>query len=194
MIKHHESAIIVHKFDGKCSAPSRLNYDAVIKVAGSGIRTHSQVARMHPSVTVPTQESVSGESTDESLVWTVSKHNFVVEVLKENRKRSRILSDRVTDHAIFMMSIEGRIWSWIPGAERTEGYKADEFIDRHSFCVIPSEKVARRRLGEILLIAAPNRRYEEQGTRARKNASRFLASITFTALLDRAAQPRGFSQ
>ena len=43
-------------------------------------------------------------------------------------------------------------------------------------------------------MAAASGRHEEQGMRVRKDGSRFLASVTFTALRDPAGNLRGFSE
>lgn len=52
----------------------------------------------------------------------------------------------------------------------------------------------RGRPEEILRITAASGRHEEHGMRVRKDGLRFLASVTFTALRDRAGNLRGFSE
>ena len=50
----------------------------------------------------------------------------------------------------------------------------------------PFEDIERGRPEEVLRLTAANGRHEEQGMRVRKDGSRFLASLTFTALHDEA--------
>jgi PAS domain S-box-containing protein len=105
-----------------------------------------------------------------------------------------MLLDGVQEHAIFMMDPRGQIVSWNAGAERIKGYKADQIIGRNFSCFFPPEDIERRRPEEILRMTAAGGRHEEQGMRVRKDGSRFLASVTFTALRDPAGNLRGFSE
>jgi PAS domain S-box-containing protein len=93
-----------------------------------------------------------------------------------------------------MMDTQGRILSWNAGAERIKGYSSDEIIGQNFSCFFPPEDVKRGRPEEVLRITAASGRHEEQGMRMRKDGSRFLASVTFTALRDPAGNLRGFSE
>src|ERR1700687_2604052 len=105
-----------------------------------------------------------------------------------------MLLDGVRDYAIFMMDARGQIVSWNAGAERTKGYRSDEIIGHNFSCFFPPADIARGRPEEVLRITAANGRHEEQGMRVRKDGSRFLASVTFTALRDTTGKLRGFSE
>src|ERR1700728_616756 len=67
-------------------------------------------------------------------------------------------------------------------------------IGRNFFCFFTSADIERGRPEEILRIAAASGRHEEQGMRVRRNGSRFLANVVFTALRDAAGNLRGFSE
>ena len=105
-----------------------------------------------------------------------------------------MLLDGIQDYAIFMMDPQGQIVSWNAGAERIKGYRADEIIGRNFSCFFPPEDIERGRPEEVLRMTAASGRHEEQGMRVRKDGSRFLASVTFTALRDPAGNLRGFSE
>ena len=105
-----------------------------------------------------------------------------------------MLLDGVQNYAIFMMDTEGRILSWNAGAERIKGYSSDQIIGHNFSCFFPPEDIKRGRPEEVLRITAASGRHEEQGIRMRKDGSRFLASVTFTALRDPAGNLRGFSE
>jgi PAS domain S-box-containing protein len=125
---------------------------------------------------------------------TESRLQLLEEALRESQEQYRMLLDGIEDHAIFMMDPEGRIISWNAGAERIKGYRADEIIGHDFSCFFPPEDIERGRPEEILRIATAVGRHEERGMRVRKDGSRFLASVTFTALRDPAGNLRGFSE
>src|SRR5271154_3156532 len=128
------------------------------------------------------------------LAQMEGKRRLMEKALRESQEQYRMLLDGIEDYAIFMMDPEGRIVSWNAGAERIKGYRADEIIGHNFSCFFPPEDVERGRPAEILRIAAANGRHEEQGMRLRKDGSRFLASVTFTALRDPIGNLRGFSE
>jgi PAS domain S-box-containing protein len=118
----------------------------------------------------------------------------LAEALRQSEERNRMLLDGIHDYAIFMMDPRGQIVSWNAGAERIKGYRADEILGRNFSCFFPPDDVERGRPEEILRMTAARGRHEEQGMRVRKDGSRFLASVTFTALRDPAGNLRGFSE
>jgi len=105
-----------------------------------------------------------------------------------------MLLDTIQDYAIFMMDPRGEIISWNAGAERIKGYTSDEMIGRNFSCFFPAEDVESGRPEEVLRLTAASGRHEEQAIRVRKDGSRFLASLTFTALHDQAGHLKGFSE
>ncbi|MGC1128284.1 MAG: PAS domain S-box protein, partial [Candidatus Acidiferrales bacterium] len=89
---------------------------------------------------------------------------------------------------------EGKVVSWNAGAERISGYSADQIIGRNFSSFFSPEDIRRGTRAEILRLAAERGRYEEQGTRVRKDGSRFVESVTLAALRDHAGQLQGFSE
>ena len=118
----------------------------------------------------------------------------LAEALRESEERYRMLLDGIQNYAIFMMDTEGRILSWNAGAERIKGYTADQIIGHNFSCFFPPEDIKRGRPEEVLRIAAASGRHEEQSMRVRKDGSRFLAGVTFTALRDPVGNLQGFSE
>jgi PAS domain S-box-containing protein len=129
--------------------------------------------------------------------WSVwrdgSRRGRAEEALQDSQERYRMLLDEVRDHAIIMMDPQGRIVTWNAGAEQIQGYSADEIIGQDFSCFYLPEDIARGRPQEILRLTAASGRLEEHGMRVRKDGSRFLASIVFTALHGPAGDLRGFS-
>jgi PAS domain S-box-containing protein len=122
------------------------------------------------------------------------RHHLTEVALHECDERYRMLLDGVHDYAIFMMDPQGKIVSWNAGAERIKGYTAKQIIGQNFSCFFPAEDIERGRPEEVLRMTAASGRHEEQGVRVRKDGSRFLASLTFTALRDPAGNLRGFSE
>jgi PAS domain S-box-containing protein len=142
--------------------------------------------------TVPS--SVSSAAASAAAPQRDSSGRELAEALRESEERYRMLLDGIQNYAIFMMDAQGRILSWNAGAERIKGYTSDQIIGRNFSCFFPPEDIERGRPEEVLRRTAASGRHEEQGMRMRKNGSRFLASVTVTALRDPAGNLRGFSE
>src|SRR3984885_934149 len=134
------------------------------------------------------------KNAEKHLAEADGGRRLMEEALRESQEQYRMLLDGVEDHAIFMMDPKGQIVSWNAGAERIKGYKADEIIGHNFSCFFPPADIERGRPQEVLRITAASGRHEEQGMRVRKDGSRFLASVTVTALRDPSGDLRGFSE
>jgi PAS domain S-box-containing protein len=147
-----------------------------------------------PVATATIRDISVRKAAEEYLAQMEARRQIVEDSLRESEERYRMLLDGVQHYAIFAMDPEGQVVSWNVGAELVKGYKADEIIGRNFSCFFPPEDIAQNRPQEILRMAAANGRYEEQGVRVRKDGSRFLASLAFTALRDSVGNLRGFSE
>src|ERR1700685_1986975 len=87
----------------------------------------------------------------------------------------RLLAENLTDYALFLLTPEGIIASWNPGAERMKQYKPSEIIGRH-FSTFYSEADKKAHKPEMELKgAAATGRHEDEGWRIRKDGTRFWA-------------------
>jgi PAS domain S-box-containing protein len=120
--------------------------------------------------------------------------NVAEEALWDSEEKYRILLDEVQDYAIFVLDPQGMVVSWNASAERIKGYIADEIIGQNFSRFFSPEDIKHGRPEEVLRMTAASGRHEYQGVRVRKDRSRFLASIIFTALRDPAGNLRGFSE
>jgi len=87
------------------------------------------------------------------------------------------LVQSVTDYAIYMLDLEGRVSSWNPGAERTKGYAAGEIIGEHFSRFYTPEDRAAGVPARALKAAAEEGRFTAEGWRLRKDGSRFWAMV-----------------
>src|SRR6476660_9543653 len=96
----------------------------------------------------------------------------------------RIMVDSVRDYAIFLLTPEGVVASWNPGAERLKQYTAEEIIGRHFSTFYPEKDIVSGKPEFELKGAAQVGRFEDEGWRIRKDGSRFWANVVITRILD----------
>jgi PAS domain S-box-containing protein len=106
----------------------------------------------------------------------------------------RLLVENVTDYAIFVIDVEGRVATWTEGAERQMGYSGDEILGRHLSALYPPEDVASGSPGRDLHTAATEGRCEGVAWRVRKDGSRIWVSVVITAIRDDAGRVIGYGQ
>jgi PAS domain S-box-containing protein len=124
----------------------------------------------------------------------VTERKETEEALRRTRERDRLLLESVTDYAIYMLGLDGRVLSWNPGAERMTGYSAEEVLG-HDYSVFHLEADAEAgRPRRILELAAERGHYEEEGWRVRKDGTRFWATVVVNAMRDEDGRLRGFSK
>ncbi len=114
--------------------------------------------------------------------------------LRDSEEKYRMLLDGVEDYAIFVLDLRGLVISWNAGAERINGYAADQIVGRSFACLYLPDDVRNGRPEEVLRIAAASGRYTEIGIRQRQDGSQFLAEVIVTALRNRAGELLGFSE
>jgi PAS domain S-box-containing protein len=112
----------------------------------------------------------------------------------DGEERFRLLVDGVTDYAIFMLDPEGRITSWNAGAERINGYRAQEILGRHLSIFYPKEDAEAGKPQREIEQATREGRYVEEGWRVRQSGERYWAYVTLTALRTSQGRLRGFAK
>jgi PAS domain S-box-containing protein len=154
--------------------------------------------RLGQTRTVLILGTVLGVLTAMAAGWSVrldtSGRGLVEGALRDSEEKYRMLLDGVQDYAIFMLDPGGRVVSWNAGAERIKGYKSEEIIGLNFSRFFSPEDIQQGRPEEVLRMTAASGRHEEQGMRVRKDGSRFLESVTFTALRDPLGILLGFSE
>src|SRR5689334_11081437 len=88
-----------------------------------------------------------------------------------------LLIRSMVDYAIYMLSPDGYVASWNPGAERIKGYSAEEIIGEHfSRFYTKEDRVAGVPM-QALKTAAETGRFTTEAWRVRKDGSRFWAMV-----------------
>jgi PAS domain S-box-containing protein len=108
--------------------------------------------------------------------------------------RLQLLIDSVTDHAIYMIDVEGRVASWNSGAARLKGYSAEEIIGEPFSKFFTPEDQARELPKEALAEVARAGRFQSEGWRVRADGSRFWALSVIAAVRDDKRKLLGFAE
>ncbi|MHB1321408.1 MAG: hybrid sensor histidine kinase/response regulator [Acidithiobacillus ferrivorans] len=106
----------------------------------------------------------------------------------------RLMVESVTDYAIVMLDPEGRVVSWNSGAERIQGYQAEDIVGQHfSRFYLEADVVNGKAQSDMENVRA-NGRFEDEGWRVRKDGSSFWANVIYTAIRDQFGNLRGFAK
>jgi PAS domain S-box-containing protein len=108
--------------------------------------------------------------------------------------RARLLLEAVTDYAIYMLTPDGYVSSWNPGAARLKGYSAAEAVGIHFSAFYSLEDREARVPGSALRTAAAEGRIQMEGWRVRKDGSRFWALVVIDAIRDPDGDLVGFAK
>jgi PAS domain S-box-containing protein len=106
----------------------------------------------------------------------------------------RLLVENVTDYAIFVMDVEGRVATWTEGAERQTGYTESEIVGQHFTVFYPHEDAESGAPGRDLHTAKTEGRCEGTSWRVRKDGSRIWVSVVITAIRDDQGTVIGFGK
>jgi PAS domain S-box-containing protein len=114
----------------------------------------------------------------------LTERKFAEEALRQSQEQFRILVQGVTDYAIYMLDLDGRITNWNMGAQRIKGYLPNEIIGEHFSRFYTEEDRESGAPQKALEIAAQEGRFEKEGWRVRKDGSRFWANVVIDPIRD----------
>lgn len=100
--------------------------------------------------------------------------------LQESERRFRLLVEGVKDHAIYMLDPDGRIITWNIGAERLQGYQAQEIIGKDFSCFYLDKEAQEK----ALQLAIEQGSFEEECIQIRKDGSQYWSNVIITPLYD----------
>lgn len=124
----------------------------------------------------------------------LTERHATEETLRRSEQQFRLLVQGVTDYAIYMIDLQGRVTNWNAGAQRIKGYAPDEIIGRYFGCFYTE---ADREAGEparALRTAAAEGRFEKEGWRVRKDGERFWAHVVIDPIRDDDGKIIGFAK
>ncbi|MFJ4259184.1 putative bifunctional diguanylate cyclase/phosphodiesterase [Pseudomonas monteilii] len=106
----------------------------------------------------------------------------------------RLLIQSVVDYAIYLLTPEGIVANWNPGAQRAKGYHAEEIVGQHYSLFYSDAERAAGLPALNLEQARSTGRFEEVGSRLRKDGTAFHAHVVIEAVHDDAGQLVGFAK
>ena len=106
--------------------------------------------------------------------------------------RFRRLIESVTDHAIYLLNLDGFVASWNLGAQRVTGYTPDEAIGQHISRFFTDEDKLAGIPTRALELARQEHRCEIEGWRRRKDGSRFWVTSVIEPVLEDNGTVSGF--
>lgn len=110
------------------------------------------------------------------------------------QQRFQLLINSITDYAIYMLDVDGRITTWNPGAERFKGYTADEIIGQNFSVFFTPEDRAAGVPEKALAASLAEGRFEAEGWRLRKDGSRFYVNAVLDPIYDPSGAHVGFAK
>jgi len=113
---------------------------------------------------------------------------------QQSEQRFHLFVRSVTDYAIYMLDPDGYVIEWNAGAERIKGYSAEEIVGQHVSRFYTAEDRNAGVPQRALEKAAKDGRYEAEGWRARKDGTRFFASVVIDAVHDASGKLVGFAK
>lgn len=143
----------------------------------------------------PFTETELGIALETALIRHLSTRQWCEynqRALDQSEKTFHLLVDSISDYAIYMLDIHGRITSWNPGAERIKGYTASEIIGQH-YSVLHPQEGREQHVAHVLTVARKHGRYQEEGWRVRKDGTSFWGIVTLSSIKDERQQCIGFA-
>jgi diguanylate cyclase (GGDEF)-like protein/PAS domain S-box-containing protein len=93
-----------------------------------------------------------------------------------------------------MLTPEGIVANWNPGAQKAKGYTAAEIVGQHYSVFYSEEERASDQPGRNLEIAAATGRFEAQGWRLKKDGGAFWAHVVIDAVRGPSGELIGFAK
>lgn len=106
----------------------------------------------------------------------------------------RLLIQSVADYAIYLLTPDGRVANWNPGAQRAKGYSSEEIVGKHYSLFYHEDERAAGLPQQNLEQARRTGRFEASGLRLRKDGSAFHAHVVIDAVRDEQGQLVGFAK
>jgi two-component system, sensor histidine kinase and response regulator len=123
----------------------------------------------------------------------VTRRRQAEEALLETEASFRQIVESVSDYAIYLLDLDGTVATWNAGAQRIQGYSAEEIIGQHFSRFFHADAQASGLPAEQLRQAATEGQAKSEGWRVRNDGSCFWANDLITALRDTTGNLKGFS-
>ncbi len=116
------------------------------------------------------------------------------DAMAESEARFRALIAAIENYAIILLDVDGTVVTWNDGAQQLKGFRAEEIIGQPVSKFYLDEDVHSGLPAQHLKMAASQGRLEVSGWRRKRDGSKFLANIIFTAVRDETGKLKGFTK
>ncbi|HEY4318263.1 MAG TPA: PAS domain S-box protein [Herbaspirillum sp.] len=124
----------------------------------------------------------------------ISDRKAADEALRQSEQQFRMLVQGVTDYAIYMIDVDGRVTNWNAGAQRIKGYTEKEIVGRHFSNFYTAEDQTEGVPARALRTAMVEGRFEQEGLRVRKDGTRFMAHVIIDAIRNGMGELVGYAK
>lgn len=160
-----------------------------------GWRVRKDGARFWAHVVIDPIRSDDGELLGfAKITRDLTERRLAQEALRRTEEQFRVLVQGVTDYAIYMLDVEGRVVSWNAGAQRIKGYSALEIIGEHFERFYTEDDRAAGLPAQSLENARREGRFEKEGWRVRRDGTPFRAHVVIDALKNDDGELIGFAK
>ena len=122
------------------------------------------------------------QTTERTISKSISGGRPSATGVPEGAQKFALMVEPVSDYGIFTIGTEGCVETWNQGAKRILGYPAEDIIGRGYGCLYSVEDQVAGKPAHALRRAAVFGRFEDTGTRVRKDGSRLVAHLILTAV------------
>jgi two-component system CheB/CheR fusion protein len=159
------------------------------------IRVHKDGRQMNLELTLSPVKDRTGRVIGVSAIARdVTERRQVRTLLQASEERMRLLIESVTDYAIIIQDINGRIEVWNPGAERIFGFTAAEAVGQSIEMIFTPEDRARGAHLAEMNAAREQGHAADERWHVRKDGSRFYVSGVLTLLRDGDMKGTGYAK
>ncbi|NLS26924.1 hypothetical protein S2M10_19130 [Sphingomonas sp. S2M10] len=124
--------------------------------------------------------------------WSIARRARAA--IAASERQFSILAKGISDCALYMLDVEGRVANWNTGAARLKGYHADEVVGSHLSRFYTPEDQAAGAAHAALATAMRTGKFTGEGWRVRKDGSRFWAHVTIEQIRDEEGRALGFAK
>ncbi len=165
------------------------------KFEAEGWRLRKDGSRFWAHVVIDPIRDSSGTLTGFAKVTRdLTERRASEEALRHSEQQFRLLIQGVTDYAIYMLSPEGIVTNWNPGAARIKGYSPEEIIGQHFSRFYTPEDRGAGKPQRALETATHEGKFEAEGWRVRKDGSRFWSHVIIDPIRDDQGKLLGFAK
>jgi PAS domain S-box-containing protein len=160
-----------------------------------GLRVRKDGSEFWANVVITALRQPSGELIGfAKITRDLTERRRAAEELRQSEEMLRLLIEGVTEYAIFMLDLDGKVVSWNAGAARIKGYQREEILGQHFSVFYPPDDIAAGKPARELAYARRHGQTKDEGWRLRGDGALFWADVSITAIYDARHQLRGYAK